>query len=153
MNFNYKTLGLTLGIAAMSWSCKQEPAAKETPASTSISSSHGATQEESQSLIIEAQSEPDTLKGSLKAKASGQIGAANITINYHSPAVRGRIVWGGLVPYDQVWVTGAHMATSIVTDQSITIGNKSIPAGKYAISQSQRMRSGQSLLIRIGSNT
>lgn len=48
------------------------------------------------------------------------------------PAVRGRIVWGGLVPYDQVWVTGAHMATNLQFDQALTIGGQSIPAGKYA---------------------
>lgn len=54
-------------------------------------------------------------------------------INYHSPAVRGRTIWGGLVAYDQVWVTGAHSATSLTTDKDITIGGKTLPAGKYAL--------------------
>ena len=52
--------------------------------------------------IIEAQSEPDTLKGSIKARATGTIGNVNVTIDYYSPAVRGRMIWGGLVPYDNV---------------------------------------------------
>ncbi|MDZ7647097.1 MAG: hypothetical protein U5K54_07895 [Cytophagales bacterium] len=47
---------------------------------------------------ILAQSEADTLKGSLKSTANGVIGTAHFQINYHSPAVRDRIVWGGLFP-------------------------------------------------------
>jgi hypothetical protein len=73
------------------------------------------------------------LKGSLKAEAHGMIGDAHLTIAYHSPAVRGRNIWGGLVAYDQVWVTGAHSATSLTTDKDITLGNKQLPAGKYAL--------------------
>ncbi|GEO07308.1 MULTISPECIES: DUF2911 domain-containing protein [Adhaeribacter] len=83
-------------------------------------------------VTIAEQPEPDTLKGSLKAVATGQIGSVNVVINYHSPAVRKRVVWGGLVPYDQVWVTGAHSATTIETDGPIQIGGQAIPAGKYA---------------------
>ncbi|GAB3542420.1 hypothetical protein GCM10027443_43240 [Pontibacter brevis] len=84
-------------------------------------------------LAIRAQSEPDTLKGSLKAEAHGKIDPAHITIAYHSPAARGRVIWGGLVAYNQVWVTGAHSATSLETDHPITIGGKELPAGKYAL--------------------
>jgi hypothetical protein len=47
--------------------------------------------------------------------------------------VRGRNIWGGLVAYNQVWVTGAHSATSLTTDKDITIGGKPLPAGKYAL--------------------
>jgi hypothetical protein len=78
-------------------------------------------------------SDIDSVKKSLKANASGMIGTALVKVLYHSPAVRGRVIWGGLVPYDQVWVTGAHMATAIVIDKSLIIGNKKIEAGKYAL--------------------
>ncbi|MDX5420881.1 MAG: DUF2911 domain-containing protein [Hymenobacteraceae bacterium] len=54
-------------------------------------------------------------------------------IKYHAPGVKGRIIWGGLVPYNQVWVTGAHMATSFETDKALTIDGKKLPAGKYAL--------------------
>lgn len=77
--------------------------------------------------------EQDTIKGSIPSQKTGSIGNANITINYHSPGVKGRILWGGLVPYDQVWVTGAHMATSLEFDRDLTIGRKKVPAGKYAL--------------------
>jgi hypothetical protein len=83
--------------------------------------------------IIAKQTGADTLKGSLKAKAMGTIGNAGITINYYSPAVRGRVIWGGLVPFGNVWVTGAHRATSIDFNQEVIIGGVNIPPGKYAL--------------------
>ena len=74
----------------------------------------------------------DTSKRSIKSAALGKIGQANISINYHSPGVRKRVIWGGLVPYDEVWVTGAHNATNIEVDKAFILGGKTIPAGKYA---------------------
>ena len=50
----------------------------------------------------------DSSKKSIKATAIGKIGKANVTINYHSPGVRKRVIWGGLVPYNDVWVTGTQ---------------------------------------------
>ena len=67
------------------------------------------------------------------AVATGKIGSTVITINYYSPAVRGRVIWGGLVPMDQVWVTGAHKATSIEFEGPIKIGGVDLPAGKYGL--------------------
>lgn len=60
------------------------------------------------------------------------IGGENIKISYHSPGVRKRIIWGGLVPYDEVWVTGAHDATSLEMPKAFVVNGKEIPAGKYA---------------------
>ncbi|GAB1446893.1 hypothetical protein MASR2M41_27130 [Flammeovirgaceae bacterium] len=84
-------------------------------------------------VTIQPQTETDTLKGSLKAYAVGKIGGANFTVNYYSPATRGRMIWGGLVAYNNVWVTGAHKATSIEFDKDIKIGETIVKAGKYAI--------------------
>jgi hypothetical protein len=67
------------------------------------------------------------------AKATGKIGNANITIDYSSPGVKGRQIWGGLVPYDKVWRAGANTATSLETDKDITIEGKKLPAGKYSL--------------------
>ncbi len=83
-------------------------------------------------IIIQPQSETDTIKGSPKAYAIGNIGNTNFTINYYSPVTRGRMIWGGLVAYDNVWVTGAHKATSIEFDKDIKVGETVIPAGKFA---------------------
>ena len=67
------------------------------------------------------------------ATASGKIGKANITISYSSPSVKGRKVWGDLVPYGQVWRTGANEATIFETDSEVTIEGKKLPAGKYSL--------------------
>ena len=83
--------------------------------------------------VISEQSGSDTLKGSLKSEARGRIGSANIKISYHSPAVRERVVWGGLVPFSRVWVTGAHSATSFETDRQLKLGGEHLAAGKYAL--------------------
>jgi hypothetical protein len=74
----------------------------------------------------------DTIKGSPFQKVSEEHNGTKITIEYSSPGVKDRIIWGGLVPYDKVWVTGAHQATTVTFSKRVMIGNKLIPAGKYA---------------------
>ncbi len=74
----------------------------------------------------------DTTKKSIKSMAVGVVYGDSIKINYHSPGVRKRVIWGGLVPFDEVWVTGAHDATTLETGKPLMIGGKIIPAGKYA---------------------
>jgi hypothetical protein len=56
-----------------------------------------------------------------------------ITVDYSSPRVKGRKIFGDLVPYGQVWRTGANEATSFVTAADLKAGNLSIPAGNYTI--------------------
>ncbi|MFN4315338.1 MAG: DUF2911 domain-containing protein [Chitinophagaceae bacterium] len=75
----------------------------------------------------------DTSKKSIKSMAVGIIGNDSVKISYHSPGVRKRVIWGGLVPYDEVWVTGAHDATTIEIAKPFIINGKEIPAGKYAV--------------------
>ena len=74
----------------------------------------------------------DTGKKSIKSMAFAVVKSDSIKINYHSPGVRKRIIWGGLVPYDEVWVTGAHDATTLEFPNDIVVNGKEIPAGKYA---------------------
>jgi len=59
------------------------------------------------------------------------IGDAHIHIDYSSPGVRKRIIFGGLLAYDQVWQAGAHNATWLETNKDLTIDGKVLPAGKY----------------------
>jgi len=77
----------------------------------------------------------DSLKKSIPKEVHLQLGDAgeHMMIHYHAPAVRGRVIWGGLVPYGEVWVTGAHSATTWEFNQDIVINDKVIPSGKYAI--------------------
>jgi hypothetical protein len=75
----------------------------------------------------------DTTKKSIPKEEHAMIGDTHITIKYHAPSVRGRQIWGGLVPYGDVWVTGAHRATSFEINKDFEINGKIIPAGKYAL--------------------
>jgi len=74
----------------------------------------------------------DTAKKSIKSMAFAIVNGDSIKINYHSPGVRKRIIWGGLVPYDEVWVTGAHDAATLEMPKPFIVNGKEIPAGKYA---------------------
>ncbi|HSK11774.1 MAG TPA: DUF2911 domain-containing protein [Phnomibacter sp.] len=74
----------------------------------------------------------DTTRRSIKSRAVGTIGSDSVIINYHSPGVRNRVIWGGLVPYDEVWVTGAHDATTLEVPRSFRVNGTVLPAGKYA---------------------
>src|SRR5437763_15819365 len=56
-----------------------------------------------------------------------------VTIEYSRPSAKGREIYGGLVPYDQVWRTGANEATSLKTDADLVIGGTTIPCGSYTL--------------------
>jgi len=67
------------------------------------------------------------------AQTDVTLDSATITIHYNSPAMRGRVIMGGLVPYGQPWRTGANPATSFVTTGNLKIGSLSVPAGSYTL--------------------
>jgi len=67
------------------------------------------------------------------AKAAVTLPNANITIDYNAPSVRGRTIFGGLVPYGEVWRTGANAATTLKTSGDLKIGDLSVPAGTYTL--------------------
>jgi DUF2911 family protein len=56
-----------------------------------------------------------------------------VTVDYSSPRAKGRKIYGGLVPYGQVWRAGANEATTFVTDTAVTVGGKTVPAGAYTL--------------------
>lgn len=64
---------------------------------------------------------------------SASVGGARVTVRYSRPRSRGRTVFGSLVPYDQVWRTGANAATVLETDRDLVIGTTSVPAGRYTL--------------------
>jgi hypothetical protein len=57
----------------------------------------------------------------------------NISVDYSSPRMKGRKIFGGLVPYGEVWRTGANEATSFVTLAPLSVGGKDVPAGDYTV--------------------
>ena len=56
-----------------------------------------------------------------------------ITVDYSSPRAKGRKIFGGLVPYGQVWRTGANDATTFVTASNVTVGGTDVPPGSYTL--------------------
>lgn len=90
------------------------------------------TAQNNNNITISPNAVKDSTKKSISARTVGVIGGDTITVEYHSPAVRGRNIWGGLVPYDEVWVTGAHSATAIDFPKEFMVGATSLPAGRYA---------------------
>jgi hypothetical protein len=68
------------------------------------------------------------------ASASCDLGGGRtVKTAYSSPRVKGRKIYGGLVPYGEVWRTGANEATTFVTSSDITVGGTKVPAGSYTI--------------------
>ena len=68
-----------------------------------------------------------------KAEVEGQVGKAKVKIVYSQPSARERKIMGGLVPFGEVWRTGANMATTIEFDKPVKIEGKDLAAGKYAL--------------------
>jgi len=61
------------------------------------------------------------------------VGLSNIKLTYSRPAMRGRNVFGGLVPFGEVWRTGANANSTFTSDTSFTLDGKEVPAGTYSI--------------------
>jgi hypothetical protein len=62
-----------------------------------------------------------------------KVGYTSVEARWSSPAVNGRKIWGELVPYDELWRAGANAATTVEFGTEVTINNKKIAAGKYAL--------------------
>jgi len=71
--------------------------------------------------------------GSQRASVTQTIGLTDISLTYDRPAVEGRKIWDGLVPYDSVWRAGANVNTVIAFTSPVTIGGKQLPAGRYGL--------------------
>jgi hypothetical protein len=67
------------------------------------------------------------------ATVAAKIDGADIKIAYSQPSMRGRKIWGELVPFGEVWRTGANEATTITLPTAIVLGGKDVPAGSYTL--------------------
>jgi len=61
------------------------------------------------------------------------VGITDVTVAYSSPAVRGRTIWGGVVPYDALWRAGANDCTRLTLSRPATIEGKPVPAGSFCL--------------------
>jgi tetratricopeptide (TPR) repeat protein len=68
-----------------------------------------------------------------KASVSQAVGLAEFVVTYHRPAVNKRKVWGGIVPYGEVWRAGANENTTLTATTPFAFGGKAVPAGTYGV--------------------
>ncbi len=67
------------------------------------------------------------------ASATVKLDGKSVTVNYNAPSMRGRTIYGDIVPYGKIWRTGANPATTLVTQAELTIGSLKVPAGTYTL--------------------
>ena len=72
-------------------------------------------------------------RDSQRASVTQRIGITDVTVNYHRPLVKGRAIWGKVVPYGQVWRAGANENTTIQFTDPVSIEGKSLDAGTYGL--------------------
>ena len=82
---------------------------------------------------LTARAELTLPRPSPNASVSQTVGITTLTLTYSRPGVKGRVIWGGLVPYDSLWRTGANDPTSLTTTDTILVAGQKLPAGKYAV--------------------
>jgi len=84
-------------------------------------------------LTTSAFAQVRTPRVSPNASLTQSVGLTDITIKYSRPGVKGRTIWGALVPYDQVWRTGANEATTITFSDDVTVEGQKLAKGTYAL--------------------
>ena len=67
------------------------------------------------------------------AKLSQTVGLTELSVEYSSPGVKGRKIWGGVVPHDKLWRAGANQATKVTFSKDVSVGDRPVPAGSYAL--------------------
>lgn len=105
--------------------------------STTQSSSEPAEEEinvnESEAAATEKPAEDKSKRPSPPRTAEIQVGDLAIKLDYSSPSVKGRAIWGELVPYNKVWRTGANEANVLSLSQDALINDQPVSAGQYAL--------------------
>jgi len=77
--------------------------------------------------------EDDGGRASKNGLAEGKVGDADVKITYGRPKVKGRTIWGNLVPYGKVWRAGADEATTVTFSKDVEVEGQAVPAGTYAL--------------------
>lgn len=84
-------------------------------------------------LTVGIQAQITTPQPSPFQKIEQKVGLTDVTLEYSRPSMKGRTIFGGLVPYDAMWRTGANANTKITFSENVEIGGKFVKAGSYAI--------------------
>ncbi|MGW8121409.1 DUF2911 domain-containing protein [Roseivirga echinicomitans] len=117
MKYRITTLFTTLTLSIFLFACAGEKKQAE------------ELKVEDEPAVVEEVAKPK----SPAANATNTVGNTMVQIDYYSPGVRGRNIYGGLVAFDEVWVTGAHSATSIKFSNDVELNGNKVSKGKYAL--------------------
>ncbi|TXE08753.1 DUF2911 domain-containing protein [Algoriphagus aquimarinus] len=115
----YRTILGTAMIALAFASCSESKTSES-------SESEVAAETKEAAEAVESRPSPLMVK-------EGQIAGKAFKVQYGSPAVKGRELWGDLVPYNVVWRTGANEASYVDLSEDMTVEGKKLPAGKYSL--------------------
>lgn len=129
---------LSLAITLFAFACTSSETAEDTSKQATQQSTEQTTQSETEQVIVSEDGTYETviIKGDIPSPMKEMrttIGEAAVIVNYGSPAVKDRKVWGDLVPFDAVWRTGANEATTFETSTDLKIQGQDLPAGKYGL--------------------
>ena len=83
--------------------------------------------------IVQARQQIKEQRTSPLTYVRGKVSDATVSVQYGAPSVKGRRIWGDLVPYGEVWRMGANEATWIELDKGLRLAGKVLPAGKYGL--------------------
>lgn len=120
-------LSLLLMLAVLACGPAQQETTGEETAVEEVTSAVVLSGENYEVVMIDAEA------SSPRKELRGTVAGVPVKVNYGSPAVKGRTIWGDLVAYDQVWRTGANAATTIEFEGDVTIEGQPLLPGKYAL--------------------
>jgi len=128
---NIKTIALFLTTLTTLWLTQgcTSPKPESTTTEVEVEEAEAETEGESETTSAVDKSQ----RPSPPVSISSTINDLNLTLDYSSPSVKGRTIWGDLVSYDQVWRTGANEANVFSVDQDVMVNGEKLPSGKYAL--------------------
>ncbi|MDW3646278.1 MAG: DUF2911 domain-containing protein [Bacteroidia bacterium] len=83
--------------------------------------------------LTSLQAQINTPAPSPYSKIEQAVGLGTVTVEYFRPSMKGRDIYGGLVPFDKIWRTGANSGTQVSFSENVTVGGKEVPAGTYTL--------------------
>lgn len=134
IKFSIPTFSLLFSLILAS--CSTPSTNDKQPDSTPLTAISQPTKPEQIEALIDSEYETAIIEADLpspRKEMTGHIDKININVNYGSPSVKDRDIWGALVPFDKVWRTGANEATRFTTDQTILINGQELAAGTYGL--------------------
>lgn len=126
MDMKYQLFGFFLALFFLA-------ACNNSSSTGQASADAGQAEEQTDHEGTESEDDAKSQRVSPPRTATGAIGDINVEINYSSPSAKGRKIWGGLVPYGEVWRTGANEATTVSFSKTAKVEGKNLAAGKYAL--------------------